>query len=98
MTAAAVSAQAADEIEATLALCAERLQAGDIEAAATAAQRLADFCQAARGRPLDATQLGRLRALWERCTELADSAAGKLNASMQRFSVSDRARKAYGDR
>jgi hypothetical protein len=98
MTVAAATAKAAEEIEATLTRCAEQLAAGDIEAAAAAAQRLADVCWVAQGQLLDPAQVARLRALWQHCMELADSASGTLNASLQRFSVSDRARKAYGDR
>ena len=96
MTAAGTGA-AADEIEAALALVAERLHAGDLVAASASAQTLAAHCRAAEGRRLDPAQLARLRALLDRCTNLADSAAGKLNDSLQRFSVSGRARKAYGD-
>ena len=98
MTAPAASAQVGDEIEAALGQVAEQLDAGDVEGAAVSAQRLGAFCQAAAGRRLDPDQVSRMRGLLQRCTELADTAAAKLNASLQRFSVSGRARKAYGER
>lgn len=100
MTAVAASppGKVGDEIEAALALVAEQLQAGDVEAAAASAQRLVASCQSAAGGRLDPEQVTRMRALLQRCTELADTAAGKLNDTLQRFSVSDRARRAYGDR
>jgi hypothetical protein len=98
MTGAAPTAQPGDEIEAALAQVAKQLDTGDVEGAAAAAQRLAAFCQAAAGRRLEPDQVSRMRLLLQRCTELADTAAAKLNASLQRFSLSDRARRAYGDR
>lgn len=87
-----------DDIEAVLARIATHLKAGDVVAAAAAVQELVASCQAAEGGRLDAGEVTRLRTLLGRCTDLAASEAGKLNAALQRFSVSGRARKAYGDR
>ncbi|HVR60327.1 MAG TPA: hypothetical protein VMU50_00435 [Polyangia bacterium] len=98
MTGSAATVQTEDEIEASLAQVAELLNAGEIEGAAAAAQRLAGFCRAAAGRRLDPDQVSRMRELLQRCTELADTASAKLNTSLRRFSVSGRARRAYGDR
>jgi hypothetical protein len=86
-----------DEIEAALAAVTQQLEAGDVVGAAAAVKGLVASCQAAQGRRLTAQQVTRLRQMLERCSDLASTAEGKLNLALQKFSVSGRARRAYGD-
>jgi hypothetical protein len=86
-----------DEIEAALVAVTQQLEGGDVIAAAAAVKGLVASCQAAQGRRLTDQQVAGLRQMLERCSDLASTAEGKLNLALQKFSVSGRARRAYGD-